>query len=395
MYPCENVLNPYPCSPYSTTIMVMTAFNWQTAVIKIGSALVSPDGTGTSDKFLANIANFITECRQQGKNVVLVSSGSVAAARGEIRTGQRVSPGKKSAMAAIGQTKMMATWSNLFDFTCAQLLLTVEDLNDRRRFVNIKNTMEQLLVHNVLPIVNENDTVAIDESKVGDNDNLAAHTAIAIQADCLIICTDVDGLYTGNPRLDPQAKLLPTIDNIDKGVMGLAGGAGSSVGTGGMITKLQAAQKCAESGIQTLLVNGTKSVTFSELIAGNCPGTLFLAKNDDSTARQDWLKHTSNPKGELVVDKGAYLAITERGASLLSAGITKVVGVFATNDAVLVTYEGQVVGKGLAAYSSAEIQQIKGAKSSRIHYILGYSDSAEVLHRDDFVLIAHNSDSFQ
>lgn len=368
----------------------MTAFNWQTAVIKIGSALVSPDGAGTSDKFLADIANFIIECRKQGKNVVLVSSGSVAAARGEIRTGQAVSPGKKSAMAAIGQTMMMATWSRLFGVTCAQLLLTVEDLNDRRRFVNIKNTMEQLLDEGVLPIVNENDTVAIDESKVGDNDNLAAHTAIAVQADCLIICTDVDGLYTGNPRLYPQAQLIPSVDHIDEGIMGLAGGAGSSVGTGGMITKLQAAQKCAESGIQTLLVNGTKAHTFRQLAKGSCPGTLFLAKNDDSTARQDWIKHTSHPKGELVVDHGAYLAMTERGASLLAAGITQVVGKFVADDAVLVTHEGQVIGKGLAAYSSAEIQQIKGAKSAQIQYILGYSDSAEVLHRDDFVRIAHD-----
>lgn len=384
---------PYPCALNLTTNMDMTAFNWQTAVIKIGSALVSPDGSGTSDKFLSDIANFIIESRRQGKQVVLVSSGSVAAARGEIKTEHRVSPGKKSAMAAIGQTKMMATWSRLFGFTCAQLLLTVEDLNDRRRFVNIKNTMEQLLDHDVLPIVNENDTVAIDESKVGDNDNLAAHTAIAVQADCLIICTDVDGLYTGNPRMDPEAQLLPSVEHIDEGVMGLAGGAGSSVGTGGMITKLQAAQKCAESGIQTLLVNGTKPTTFSELVKGNCPGTLFLAGDDDSTARQDWLKHTSSPKGELVIDEGAYLAVTERGASLLSAGITQVVGTFAANDAVLVTHEGQVIGKGLAAYSSAEIQQIKGAKSSQIQYILGYSDSAEVLHRDDFVLIAHDDDN--
>lgn len=368
----------------------MTAFNWQIAVIKIGSALVSPDGSGTSDKFLSNIANFIIECRAQGKHVVLVSSGSVAAARGVIRTGQKVSPGKKSAMAAIGQTKMMATWSALFDFPCAQLLLTVEDLNDRRRFVNIKNTMEQLLDHDVLPIVNENDTVAIDESKVGDNDNLAAHTAIAVQADCLIICTDVDGLYTGNPRTDPKATLISSIDTIDDGVLALAGGAGSSVGTGGMITKLEAAQKCAQSGIQTLLVNGTKTHTFKQLAAGNCPGTLFLVDDEESTARQDWLKHTSHPKGELVIDRGAFVAVTERGASLLSAGITQVVGKFAANDAVLVTHEGKVIGKGLAAYSSAEIQQIKGVKSSQIQYILGYSDSAEVLHRDDFVLIHHH-----
>lgn len=371
----------------------MTAFSWQTAVIKIGSALVSPDGEGTSLKFLQDVANFIIESRKQGKHVILVSSGSVAAARGEIRIGYKVSPGKKSAMAAIGQTKMMATWSELFDFSCAQLLLTVEDLNDRRRFVNIKNTIEQLLESDALPIVNENDTVAIDESKVGDNDNLAAHTAIAVQADCLIICTDVDGLYTTNPRVDPQAKLIPSVSTIDDNVMGLAGGAGSSVGTGGMITKLEAAQKCAESGIQTLLVNGTKSSTFSQLTKGECPGTLFLSNNDDSSAKQDWLRHTSNAKGELVVDHGAYLAMTERGASLLAAGITQVVGRFAANDAVLVTHDGVVIGKGIAAYSSAEIQQIKGANSTQIQHILGYSDSAEVLHRDDYVRMVHQAEA--
>ncbi|WP_395338772.1 glutamate 5-kinase [Ningiella sp. W23] len=365
----------------------MSTFSWQTAVVKIGSALVSPDGTGTSEKFLTNVAWFIKRCREQNKQVILVSSGSVAAARGEIKTGQQVSLGKKPAMAAIGQTKMMATWANLFDFSCAQLLLTVDDLNDRKRFVNIQNTIQQLLDHDVLPIVNENDTVALDELKVGDNDNLAAHTAIAIQADCLIICTDVDGLYTGNPRKDPEAKLLETVTHIDERIMGLAGGAGSSVGTGGMITKLEAAKKCAGSGIQTVLVNGRKENTFKELAEGNCPGTLFVPMNDETTARQDWLTHTSHPQGEIAIDHGAYLAVTERGASLLAAGIIDVIGSFSKDDAVLVTHDGQLIGKGLATYSSAEIQQIKGAKSAQIQYILGYSESAEVLHRDNFVLM--------
>jgi len=365
----------------------MTAFHWQTAVIKIGSALVSPDGEGTSVRYLSQIADFIIDSKNKGKNVVLVSSGSVAAARGIIKTGHRVSPGKKSAMAAIGQTKLMARWTGLFDFTCAQLLLTVEDLNDRKRFVNIQNTMEQLLARGVLPIVNENDTVTNDESTVGDNDNLAAHTAIALQADCLIICTDVDGLYNANPKKDKTAKLIKQVPFISEEVLALAGGAGSSVGTGGMITKLQAAQKCEQSGIQTLLVNGTKPDTFSQLKLGYCPGTLFLAKTEVSTAKQDWLKHTSNAKGQLEVDHGAFLAMSTKGASLLSAGITKVIGKFDTNDAVLVSYAGRIIGKGLAAYPSSAIEQIKGKKSKEISTILGYSASTEVLHRDDFVLI--------
>ncbi|GLR71378.1 glutamate 5-kinase [Agaribacter marinus] len=365
----------------------MAEFTWQTAVIKIGSALVSPDGTGCSIQYIQHVARFISECRKHNKHVILVSSGSVAAARGSIKTGIKVSASEKSAMAALGQTKLMTLWSTLFDFPCAQLLLTVDDLNDRQRYVNIKNTIQELLDNGVLPIVNENDTVTVERSKVGDNDNLAAHTAIAVQADCLLICTDVDGLYTGNPRTNPAATLIPVVEHINDEIMGLAGGAGSNVGTGGMITKIQAAKRATYSGIQTLLVRGNDPTTFDKLLTGDCPGTLFLPEDQGNRAKHEWIAHTSHPKGEIIIDHGAFIAMTERGASLLPAGIIEVKGTFAQEDAVLVMHEGTVIGKGISEFSSAEIQQIAGVKSHLVSRILAYDASEVVIHRDNFVLI--------
>ncbi|MFC3122565.1 glutamate 5-kinase [Agaribacter flavus] len=366
----------------------MAEFTWQTAVIKIGSALVSPDGKGCSTQYIKHVANFITESRKQNKDVILVSSGSIAAARGSIKTGIKVSTSEKAAMAAVGQTKMMALWSGLFDFQCAQILLTVDDLNDRARYVNIKNTIRELLDNGILPIVNENDTVTVDHSKVGDNDNLAAHTAIALQVDCLLICTDVDGLYTGNPRKDSNATLIPIVEHIDENIMNLAGGAGSDVGTGGMVTKIQAAKRATYSGIQTLLVRGNDANTFERLLNGHCPGTLFLPEDQGNRAKHEWIAHTSHPQGEIVIDHGAYIAMTERGASLLPAGIVAVKGMFSQEDAVLVTHQGTVIGKGISDFSSAEIQQIAGVKSHHVSRILAYNAPEVVIHRDNFVLIA-------
>lgn len=372
-------------------------FTWQRGVIKVGSALVSPDGNGCSGKYLAAIVEFILTSIAQGKEVIIVSSGSIAAARNSIKTGHKATIAEKQAMAAIGQTKMMANWALLFDshshqlnteVECAQILVTVEDLADRKRFINIKNTLEQLLTNHAIPIVNENDTVAVEEIKVGDNDNLAAHTAIAVQADCLIICTDVDGLFTANPRVSPNAELIKNISTIDHKTMALAGGAGSSVGTGGMITKLQAAQKCTQSGIQTLLVNGTKVSSFEALANGECLGTLFLPTITRQRAKQDWLTHTSKVKGRLAIDKGAASALTKTGASLLAAGVTGVEGLFGAGDSVEIWQDQDLCGKGLVNYSSTELDRILGCKSDQIEKILGYSASEAVVHRNNLVLVS-------
>lgn len=371
-------------------------FTWQRAVIKVGSALVSPQGNGCSAEYLTAIVEFIMSSIAQGKEVILVSSGSIAAARNSIKTGHKATIAEKQAMAAIGQTKMMANWAALFNanthgknspIECAQILVTVEDLADRKRFINVKNTIEQLLSNYAIPIINENDTVAVEEIKVGDNDNLAAHAAIAVQADCLIICTDVDGLFTANPRIAKDAKLIQQVSKIDENTMALAGGAGSSVGTGGMITKLQAAQKCTQSGIQTLLVNGTTANSFEDLANGICSGTLFLPATTRQRAKQDWLTHTSKVKGRLQIDSGAASALTKTGASLLAAGVTKIEGLFAAGHSVEIWHNERLCGKGLVNYSSTELDRILGCKSHQIEQILGYSASEAVVHRDNLVIV--------
>ncbi|MFT5543616.1 MAG: glutamate 5-kinase [Glaciecola sp.] len=364
----------------------MTPFSWQRAVIKIGSALISPDGSGCSAEYLLSIAKFVTASRLQGKEVILVSSGSVAAGRSSIKTGLQASVAEKQAMAAIGQTQMMANWARLFDFPCAQILLTLDDLHDRRRYVNVKNTLRELLANQALPIVNENDTVAVDEIKVGDNDNLAAHTAIVSQADTLIICTDVNGLYDADPRKHPEASLISKVHSITPEITALAGGAGSSVGTGGMVTKLEAAQKCCTSGVQTLLVNGQDSSVFDYLSQGLCPGTLFSPTKTKRSARHQWLSHTVKSKGKLSIDLGAYSALNKHGASLLPVGITQVSGIFRSNDAVDIMFEGKLVAKGISLYSHTELASIKGLNSNRIAPVLGFSHGEEVIHRDDLVL---------
>ena len=364
----------------------MSKFNWQRAVIKIGSALVAPDSQHCSARYLLAIAKFITESREMGKEVVLVSSGSVAAGRSQVAVTHVPTIAEKQAMAAIGQMAMMANWGRFFDFPCAQILLTSDDLRDRTRYVNIKNTMRELLKHNALPIVNENDSVAVNEIKVGDNDNLAAYTALVAQADTLIICSDIDGLYDADPRKNSDAKLIPAVPKIDADIHALAGGAGSSVGTGGMITKLQAAEKCAQSGIQTLIVNGRKTEVFDTLLKGECPGTLFHPQKSPEGARAHWLRHALTSRGTIAVDTGARVALMERGASLLPSGIISVEGDFNPGEAVLVSHQGLPIAKGLSLYSASDLHAIAGKNSQEIVRILGFTEGEAVVHRDDMVL---------
>ena len=365
----------------------MTSFTWQRAVIKVGSALVSPDKNDVSGKHLLAIARFISQSRSLGKEVILVSSGSVAAGRNSIRSGIKPSIAEKQAMAAIGQTKMMANWARFFDFPCAQILLTHDDLEDRHRYVNVKNTLRQLLDNGALPVVNENDSVAVDEIKVGDNDNLAAHTALVAQADTLIICTDVNGLFNADPRKNKDAKLIDSVSSITPSIKALAGGAGSSVGTGGMITKLEAAEKCTQSGVQTLLVNGQNAAVFDALLEGECQGTLFQANTTSASARMHWLTHSLKSKGSVHIDNGAYLALKNTGASLLAVGVKSVSGSFTNNDAVDICVDNRVIAKGISLYAKHELESIKGLKSSNIQNELGFCYGETVIHRDDLVLL--------
>ena len=365
----------------------MNRLNWQRAVIKVGSALIAPNGDEGSARFLLALARFITISRESGKEIILVSSGSVAAGRSKVKIRHNASIAEKQAMAAIGQTQMMANWQRFFDFPCAQVLLTADDLRDRTRYVNIKNTLRELLNHNALPIVNENDTVAVNELKVGDNDNLGAYTALVAQADTLIICSDIDGLYTADPRKDPDATLISEVHNIDESIYKLAGGAGTSVGTGGMRTKIEAADKCTSSGIQTIIVNGRKGASFDAMLNGSIPGTLFHASNSPKKARRLWLTHTLKTCGRIHVDEGAKAALVDRGASLLPSGITSIEGNFNQGEAVEICFEKQVIAKGLALYNARDLMLIKGKKSQHIADVLGYETTDVVVHRDDLVLL--------
>jgi glutamate 5-kinase len=365
----------------------MSTFSWKRAVIKVGSSLIAPSNNQCSTQFLEAIAQFITDSRKQGKEVILVSSGSVAAGKGKIAYKHHPSISEKQAMAAIGQTQMMANWAGLFDFDCAQILLTSDDLHNRTRYVNIKNTLRQLLKNKALPIVNENDTVAVNELKVGDNDNLAAYTALVAEADTLIICSDIDGLYDADPRKNKHAKLMPRVDVIDQKIYDLAGGAGSDVGTGGMQTKIQAADKCVNSGIQTLIVNGRDASAFSKLTKGEVPGTLFIPNKSLDNAHDTWLRHTLKAKGNIDIDLGAKHALLEKGASLLPSGIIKVKGQFVSGDAVNICFENKAIAKGLVMYNAVDLSVIQGLKSNEIEAKLGFCLSEAAVHRDYLVLL--------
>ncbi|WP_111978828.1 glutamate 5-kinase [Algibacillus agarilyticus] len=367
----------------------MNSVDWHRAVIKVGSALISPEGDGCSGQFLLPMARYISECRQQGKEVILVSSGSVAAGRSLIAHGELPLLAEKQAMAAVGQTMMMANWQRFFDFPCAQILVTHGDLSDRERYINIQNTIRTLLDNGILPIVNENDSVTTKELKVGDNDNLGALVALVSSADLLMICSDVDGLFNKDPRSNPDAVLLPDVAKIDDSIYALAGGTTNKIATGGMRTKIEAAEKATVQGINTLIVNGTNSRVFDELLIGNNAGTLFKRQASPKKARKHWLQHGLKSKGSIKVDAGAQSALLKKGASLLSIGITDVSGDFNKGDALdIQNTQGELIAKGISQYHSMELSQIKGQQSKKIIEILGYCPSDVVLHRDDIVVLA-------
>jgi glutamate 5-kinase len=371
------------------------AFNsWKRAVIKIGSGLIAPGGKKTSTKFTLPIAGFITECRNQGKEIILVSSGAVASGLSTqpemLKRAQRTIP-EKQALAAIGQSLLMQSWSRFFDFPCAQLLLTYDDINNRKRFVNAKNTIKKLLEFGTLPIVNENDTVAIEELKVGDNDNLAAYVAMLAEADLLIICSDIDGLFDSDPKKNKSAKLIPVVEKIDDKIFSLAGGTKNSIATGGMKTKIEAAQKATVRGIDTIILNATKREVFDEILKGKQAGTIFKKNAKPMTAKKHWMLHALVSNGKIFVDAGASKAVVQKGASLLPSGIINIEGMFKEGEAVSIfVKEGKVIrqiAKGISQYDSNDLKKIQGKKTVEIKNILGDNSVSEVVHRDEMVLI--------
>ncbi|PTB85170.1 glutamate 5-kinase [Pseudidiomarina aestuarii] len=363
--------------------------SWRRAVIKVGSALIAPDDKGTSSKYLLAIARFIIECHERGQEVVLVSSGSAAAGRKHISfDGDKIPVTVKKAMAAVGQTDMMANWSRFFDFPCAQVLMTHGDLRDRARYVSVRNTLRTLLEHDVLPIVNENDALATDEMKVGDNDNLAAMVATLVDADALIICSDIDGLFDADPRVKPDAKKIPEVSEISEEIFALAGGTTNKIATGGMRTKIEAAEKATSHGIDTYIVNGRKGESFELMLQGENPGTLFKRQSDPMSNKKHWLRHTLISQGEIVVESETAESLRQ-GNALTTTGIVDVQGDFNRGDAVVIrdAETAEAIGKGICQYSSHELMHIKGQEASSIAEQYGYSPISEVIESTDLMIL--------
>ena len=360
------------------------------AVIKVGSALVAPTQKGCSGKYTLAIAQFINRCHELGKEIILVSSGGVAAGRSLIHHGSpHLSLATKKAMSSVGQMQMMANWQRFFDIPCSQILITQEDLADRRRFISIKHTIRIQLDNGVLPIVNENDTVASVGSTVGDNDNLAALVAQVCEADSLFILSDIDGVFTKDPNVHDDAVLIPEIEKITDEIYAMAGVSRNHLATGGMKTKIQAAEKAVENGINTYIINGTRSEVFASLLQEKNPGTRFSADKEIITAKKHWLKHSLRSHGKIYLDAGAVNALINKGASLLPSGITSVINKFEAGDSVdLIDVKSKkLIAKGISLYNHNDLQRIMGKHSDEISSILGHDEGDVVVHRDDMVIL--------
>ena len=361
-------------------------------VIKIGSSTITR-GSGPPDaSYIADLAAQVAEQIRLGRSVVIVTSGAIAAGMDRLGlSGRPRTIPQKQAAAAIGQSILMHAYAHAFEphgLTVAQVLLTRDDLRDRGRYVNASNTLNALLHEGAVPVINENDTIAVDEIKVGDNDTLAALVGTLADADAVLLLSDVDGLYTANPAQDPDARLIPVVDRIDRNIERLAGGAGSSVGTGGMRTKIQAARICARSGIALVIASGARPNVVADALAGRC-GTWFTASVDRPLrSRKRWIAFGSAPRGRLVVNEGARAQLIRGGKSLLPAGVVAVEGEFDCGDIVdIAGPDGAPFAQGLVSYDSAAIDRIRGRRSTEIARILGEKTADEVVHRDNLVLV--------
>ena len=362
-------------------------------VIKVGSSTITYGNGKRNFSRIDRLAREIADLANQGKEIILVSSGAVAVGvdRLGLAAKPKTIPGKQAA-AAVGQGVLMHTYEKIFaeyGQIVAQVLLTRMDSVDRHRYTNSRNTFLALLEHKVIPIVNENDVVAIDELKIGDNDNLSALVAGIVDADLLIILSDIDGLYTANPQNDPNAQLVPEVTDITPEIEASAGDAGSKVGTGGMFTKIQAAKMATSSGINMVIASGEEKDAISRILEGEEIGTLFVSRENRLQFRKRWLAFGARIAGKIVVDDGCAKAVRKAGGcSILPAGITDVEGEFeAGNTISVVNKTGHELARGLANYSSEELDMIKGAKTSEIENILGHKHFDEVIHRDDLVIL--------
>jgi len=362
-------------------------------VIKIGSRVLTDDDGGLDQGVIGRICSDIALLRQGGTQVIIVSSGAIAAGRSELGLTEkpRTIP-QKQAAAAIGQTRLMRAYEEALAphaLKAAQLLLTSEDLGSRQRFLNARATIDTLLGFGIIPVINENDTVVVDEIKFGDNDNLSALVTNVAESDLLVILTDVDGLYSADPGENPDARLIPLVQGITRELERAAGGSASTVGTGGMATKVAAAKKAGKNGVPTILVAGKRQGILSAAMGGEEVGTLFLPQGSGLNRRKHWIAYTLKPAGRVTVDDGARNVLLKQGKSLLPSGVVGVDGRFERGACVRICgLDGSEFARGLSDYSSGEIARLAGHNSSEIEALLGYRYADVIVHRDNLVVLS-------
>ena len=372
-------------------------------VIKIGSSVISNRDKGRSTlecglsrDWVRHYARKIKGIRDKGYDVVLVSSGAIVAGRERLEFGRaNLTVPEKQACAAIGQSFLMHTYENSFEkkgLMVAQILLSHDDLGNRRRYLNAKHTIEALLEKGVIPIINENDSVTVEEIKIGDNDSLSATVACLVDAQLLIILSDVEGLYDRDPSLKnksgtEKAQLISHVSKVNEDIERIAGKSKNRLTVGGMVTKVLAAKKTMSFGIPALVVNGLEEKVIESIFSGKEVGTLFWSGKGKIRDRKHWIAHTLKPSGTLTIDEGARKALVERGKSLLPAGLIKVKGHFEFGNALtLLDESGKEIGRGLVNYNSRDLERIKGMKTSAVRSMMEESFYEEVIHRDDLVV---------
>jgi glutamate 5-kinase len=384
------VLKGFLMTPKRTT-RKETVEKARRVVIKIGSTIVASRTAGVNQTRIRALSHEFALLRERGIEVIVVTSGAVAA--GMVKLGLTERPRTvelKQASASVGQSALIRMYEKHLDkhgIPVGQVLLTSGDLTDRRRFLNARNTLHTLIELGAIPIINENDTVSIEELKFGDNDNLASLVTNLAGADTMVILSDVNGLYDRDPS-QPGANLVSEVAAITPEVEAMAGGSVSGIGTGGMASKLTAAKKATDGGAACFIINGTKPGSISKLFAGDEVGTFFRPVAESLSSKKYWIMYTMKPKGRLVVDEGAQKALSGKGKSLLPSGIKSAEGKFAAGDAVeIYSLEGSLIARGLVNYSRAEVDKIKGVNSADIEGILGEKTADEVVHRDDLVIV--------
>lgn len=366
-------------------------------VVKVGSAVLTGQ-KGLNRIIIHRLSDQIAELRDQGREILIVSSGAIASGTKKLGLSQKPKTiPMKQAAAALGQSFLMQAWEEAFDkfdILVAQILLTSGDLTDRKRYVNAKNTLETLIEWGIIPIINENDTVAVDELKFGDNDQLSVLIAGLVGADLIINLTQTQGLYTCDPSTNSDARLISTVHCVDNSLLSCASQQTSSVGTGGMVSKLLAARKALSIGIPMVIACGHERDILLRLFSGELLGTLFVPHGKMYQGKKIWLAHLPRSQGDLVLDKGAVKAILQGGKSLLPVGIKEVRGTFDEGAPVqCLDEEGRVVAIGLTNYGSQEIERIKGHHTSDIEEILGHMHSKEVIHRDNLAIVMEEGNS--